>query len=327
LGTSRVERVEKPLAIVVGSGRSGTSLLAAMLDSHPDLSMAPESHFLPELIEALPDTVSSTSHVDRMLGIMQRSKWFAIWLERDYDTDGLRHELESALPLPRSEALQLIYRVWAASKGKTRYGEKTPAYVYNLPLLAGEFVDARFIHIIRDGRNVALSFREASFGDDVIERSMLQWQRRVLDGHRAGEALGRDRYIEVLYERLIDDTEGELRRLCDFLDLPFDAAMLGYHERDGLWKPRMAESRHLADPPKHTRSWQDQLTPREHARLELLGATALATWGYELTSTPTVTDRIAAWRARAQWWYYRFKSKTGLARRFRREPPRKVGGG
>jgi hypothetical protein len=308
-----------PLTFVVGSGRSGTSLLAAMLDAHPDLSIAPESHFLPTLIDRLPPQLTSPRHVDHMIELIGRSKWFEHW---DLDLETLRTALASDLPVARADALRMIYRVNAAAHGKSRFGEKTPAYVYAIAKLAAEIDDARFIHIVRDGRNVALSFREASFGANDVEHSALNWQRRLLDGRRMGIALGPGRYIELRYEDLIADPATQLRRLCTFLDLDFDDAMLTYHVGESRWVTRDEET-NLARPPMKTRDWRDQLTAREHARIELLAGKGLTTWGYELTAHPTIADRAAALRGRGRWWWYRIRSRTGLARRARTEVGRK----
>ncbi len=308
-------RTEGPLTFIVGSGRSGTSLLAAMLDAHPELAIASESHFLPKMIETLPEQITTSRDVEHLVRRMERSKWFADW---DYDVGDLSAALEADLPVARHDALRMIYRVYAAQRGKRRFGEKTPAYVYSITVLADEFDDAKFVHIVRDGRNVALSFREASFGADDLEHSMLNWQHRVLGGHRMGRALGADRYFEIVYEQLIVEPEAELRRLCGFLGLQYADEMPAYHRRkDGEWAPRDEESANLALPPTTTRDWSNQLDAREKARLELLGKRALRTWGYETTGNPTLTDRAAALRARARWMYYRFRSKTGLARRSR----------
>lgn len=312
-------RTQGPMMMIVGSGRSGTSLLATMMDSHPDLSVAPESHFLPSLIKALPETLTTSDQVARMVKRMGQSKWFDFW---ELDLDLLQGVLESRLPVSRPDALRMIYRVHAAQAGKTRFGEKTPAYVYNIPLIAAELEDARFIHIIRDGRNVALSFREADFGADDVAHSMLNWKLRVLDGHRDGMALGPDRYIEVVYEDLIAEPEKELRRLCEFLDLEYSDAMLDYHRKRADRRAGLARGAdrapNLSRPPTKTRDWRDQLTRAEHARLELLGAKPLRQWGYELTAKPTLSDRLAAFGDLASWYYYRLRSKTGMAKRARR---------
>ncbi len=88
--------------------------------------------------------------------------------------------------------------------------------------------EARFIHLIRDGRDVALSILKQSFGPETIEAAAERWRSRVLRGRAQQPYLGF--YMEVKFEDLVLDTEGQLRRICEFIELDFDPAMLGYHE-------------------------------------------------------------------------------------------------
>ena len=89
------------------------------------------------------------------------------------------------------------------------------------------FPEARFVHAVRDGRDVALAHTDGT----KIEQVAVSWKRRVGAGRAAGESLGPDRYIESRFEELIEDTEGSVRKLCDFLELSFDPQMLTYYER------------------------------------------------------------------------------------------------
>lgn len=83
-----LEQTRGPLLLVVGSGRSGTSMLAAMVDAHPDLSLAPESHLLPKLVDALPVRLTTPCHVDAMVSAIGRNKWFEVWSYRKHCAPG-----------------------------------------------------------------------------------------------------------------------------------------------------------------------------------------------------------------------------------------------
>jgi hypothetical protein len=154
-----------------------------------------------------------------------------------------------------------------------------------IPSIAELLPEARFVHIIRDGRNVALSLTEAPFGPDSLEAAARFWSRRVEKGRADGRALGPDWYREVRYEDLVEDPEAQLRPLCDFLDLPYDDAMLHYYERDagisrGLKNPEI--HRNLAQPPtRNVRDWREQMSPRDVARFESIAGAALEDFGYE----------------------------------------------
>jgi hypothetical protein len=104
-------------------------------------------------------------------------------------------------------------------------------YVNVLPVLAGAFPEARFVHIIRDGRNVPLAYMNVPLGPMDLVDATLYWKRNVERGRRAGRRLGPERYREVRHEQLIDESNRVFAELCPFLDLEFDPAMLRYFER------------------------------------------------------------------------------------------------
>ena len=94
--------------------------------------------------------------------------------------------------------------------------------------IQGYLPEARFVHLIRDGRDVALSVLKQPWGPQTIEAAAEKWRSRVLRGRSQQPYLGF--YMEVKFEDLVLHTERELRRICEFVELDFDPAMLGYHE-------------------------------------------------------------------------------------------------
>ena len=134
-----------------------------MLDSHPELAVPPESHF------ALADSPRSLRRA------LRREPWFALWEIEAPDVDRLGC----------ADAVRALFAAYAATRGKPRYADKTPHYVSHLPRLAARFPEARFVHVVRDGRDVALSLLEVPWGPDAIEDAALHWRRRVLEGRAA----------------------------------------------------------------------------------------------------------------------------------------------
>src|SRR4029079_17476436 len=95
--------------------------------------------------------------------------------------------------------------------------------------------EASFIHLIRDGRDVALSQRERVIDDEDVTMGAMaeRWQRRIAAAREGADEVKPGIYLEVRYEDLVGDTEATLRRICEFIGLEFDAAMLDYHRRAG----------------------------------------------------------------------------------------------
>lgn len=274
-----------PFPFFVGCGRSGTTLFRAMFDSHPDLAIPGESHFIVHLLPQRRRYETATGFdATAFLADLLPHPRFRLWRLVDEE---VRSALERDPPATLAEAIRAAFGLYAASQGKGRYGDKTPGYVSHLPSLAALFPEARFVHIIRDGRDVALSYLDVSFGPDTVERAAIHWARMVERGRRAGARLGPDRYIEVRYEDLLDDPNTTVRALCAFIDLEFHPHMLRYPDRaasvaSGSAFPE-AHGRLALPPTKGLRDWRHQMPRRDVAAFELLAGDLLADLGYERT--------------------------------------------
>ena len=236
---------------VVGCSRSGTTLLRALLDAHPLLAVPPESHFavLPRLR-------------------LRRDPWFRLW---EIDPPDLRG-------LGVADAVRAVFAAYAAAHGKPRYADKTPHYVSHLPLLADRFPEARFVHVVRDGRDVALSLLEVPWGPDDLEGAALHWRRRVLEGRAAG--LGPARYRELRYEALVADPERELRGLAAWLELSYDPAMLDPARRPVAMPYPEHHHRLALAPTPGLRDWRREMSAADAARFQAVAGDALAELGY-----------------------------------------------
>ena len=143
------------------------------------------------------------------------------------------------------DAVLALYLAYAHQQGKPRAGDKTPFHLLHIERLADAFPEARFVHIVRDGRDVVPSILGMSFGPDRFAEAVLFWQRRVEQGLDGGAALGPERYQEIRYEAMVTDPEAALRDLCPFIGLEYSDEMLRYHER--AERPPRRVSR---DPPR-----------------------------------------------------------------------------
>ena len=158
-----------------------------MLSAHAEVAVPPESRFIVELWQE-EDEVA----VDRFLSSLARHKRFQTW---DLPVETVRHELQGLTVVPYAEAIAAAYKAYARVHGKTRWGDKTPRYIEHIPLLARLFPTARFVHLVRDGRNVALSYAGVPFGPNTVAQAAALWARRVAAGIRDGRALDAGRYL------------------------------------------------------------------------------------------------------------------------------------
>jgi hypothetical protein len=264
------DRRRPPAPFVVGVSRSGTTLLRLMLDAHPALAIPPETHFLPDVIkECRREGATADSVADIIVG-HRRFGDFGL------DPDQVRAAIAKSGIRPRGRPLRAFYELCAKHEGKKRWGDKTPNYIQFMPRIARALPEARFIHLIRDGRDVALS-RASRAIDEPAGAGFLakRWKRRINKARRVSQRL--DHYMEARYEDLVTEPEPTLRRISEFIDLDFDPAMLSYHEHA---PERLAEMAHDL-PATETR----QARSAEHRMA-----------GHQLAAEPPQTDRIARWK-------------------------------
>lgn len=259
---------------IVASARSGTTFLRLTLNAHPLVAVPPESRFITELW-------SGEDEVDRdtFLTALSEHKRFLAW---GLGIEDVRRQLGERKTLPYTDAISGTYEAYVAKNGKRYWGDKTPRYVEHIPFLAEKFPAARFIHLVRDGRNVALSYSHVDFGPKNVARAARLWQRRVGGGIRDGRSLPPGRYIEIRNEDLATDTETEVKKVCEFLELDFDPKMLDEGERA---KGEVSKVTHHHTPEasgrKHYSEWHEEMSPGNVEVFEAVAGETLSALGYE----------------------------------------------
>ena len=257
-----------PAPFVVGANRSGTTLLRMMLDAHPELTIPPETHFVPDVIRACDDGATADEVVEVMTSHRE-------WGDFGLGADEVSERLRALDPLTAGEALRAFYGLYAERAGKPRWGEKTPGYATNMVEIQRALPEAHFVHLIRDGRDVALSAMDRAKKPLTAGQVAKRWQRRITKARKQSRKV--DHYLEARYEDLVLDTEPALRRITDFLELRVGPGMLDYHERAGERLEEMA--RELPATEKRPQLEQDH-------RLKI----------HALTKEPPKKDRVERWR-------------------------------
>lgn len=213
-----------PAPFVVGVGRSGTTLLRLMLDAHPQLSIPPETGFLlPFLWPGGGEVPGSRAE------LLATVTGFHTWPDFGITTGEYERGLARIEPFDPAEGVRLFYRLYAARHGKALWGDKTPAYGPCLEGLHRLLPEARFIHIFRDGRDVALSLRQVWFAPARDAAGLGRyWVERFAEIRRAGRRV--PYYLEVRYEDLVCAPRRTLEAICRFLALPYHPALEAHSE-------------------------------------------------------------------------------------------------
>jgi hypothetical protein len=282
----------RPAPFVVGVARSGTTLLRFMLDAHSQLAIPPETGFIPTVGHLAPDDAE---------GFLSTVLGFESWPDFHLDPAVLRERVRGLVPFTVRAGLRAFYRLYAERFGKPGWGDKTPSYGPLASAIEALLPEARFVHLIRDGRDVALSVRPLWFAPGpTVEDEARYWAEQV--GTTRAEC-GKCRHaIEVRYEDLVTAPEPALRRVCAFLDLPFEAEMLSWHERAGerleehegrvaadgrvrLTKAqRIEQQRRVTAPPDRSRvlRWKTEMSGDERRRFQHVAGGMLEALGYEV---------------------------------------------
>jgi hypothetical protein len=278
----------------VGCARSGTTLMRAMFDSHSEMAIPSESHFITSLVRQRRRYESGGAfHADQFILDLLQQRRFRRW---GLEEQVVRKTVAAAAPVDYPDAIRSVFALYARLQGKNRFGDKTVRYLLDMRSLGVLFPEARFVHIIRDGRDVALSAMDMG---SRIDEAAFYWKRHVVRGRSIGRRLGSGRYKEVRYEDVLRDPETVVRGLCDFIDLRYEDAMLRYFERadhlvQGVGRPNRHQ-RLFLPPTKGLRDWREQMSSEDAALFEAIAGVALSGLGYE-RATPRVrpTARLRA---------------------------------
>lgn len=213
----------RPMPFVVGVPRSGTTLLRLMLDAHPEIAIPAESHFYPAVLAAAQE---DGDWLERVLDAMTGSH---TWADYGLDAGAFTRRVRALDPTAAGDVLRAFYRMYAARFGKSAWGDKWPGNLLHMTQIAALLPEARFVHIIRDGRDVALSLREMWWRPgDSYEECIALWAARIRTAREQAAGLA---YLEVRYEVLVREPRETLARICAFIATGYDEAMLRYFER------------------------------------------------------------------------------------------------
>lgn len=259
-----------PSPFIVGAGRSGTTLLRLMLDAHPDLAIPPETHFIRRAAKACKHAPNPRQAF--LDAVTSHRKWG----DHGVPGDLLMQRIAAIEPFDLGEALRTFYELYASRFGKQRWGDKTPPYVHRMTLIQGLLPEAHFIHIIRDGRDVALSVKDLWFGANSVEEAAQRWRSLIEKARYQSRELSH--YMEIRYEDLVLSPESTLREISGFVDLSWNPSMLDYHKTA---EERMGEIHRDIAAPKG----EQQLVRGEERRAI-----------HSLASKPPQRDRVGRWK-------------------------------
>jgi hypothetical protein len=278
-----------PYVFITGSPRSGTTLLRRVVDAHSRVAVAPETHWIPGFYKDRVGLTPEGEVTEELLGRLAAHPKFG---HLGMTPGRLRGLLVPGEQLSYADLVGRIFDAYAGDRGKPLAGDKTPNYVRQIHVLHALWPPAKFVHLIRDGRDVCLSLlgwtRKAArmaelfptWAEDPVTTAALCWERDVRQGSEKGSPLGPGLYCEVRYEELVRRPAEEAARLCAFLGVAYEEGMLEFHHGRTRPEPGLSAKEAFLPITPGLRDWRTQMPRGDLERFEAAAGPLLDELGY-----------------------------------------------
>ncbi|MGH2759615.1 MAG: sulfotransferase [Actinomycetota bacterium] len=254
------------LIFVVGARRSGTNWLQRIVGAHPAVASIPSETYL--FSHGFPPLVERFHH--SALGSGQTG---FVYMDRDAMLDGLRDFADSVFEGMRA----------GLDPGAERIVERTPDHVRHLALMGEVYPDGRFLHIVRDGRDVARSLRSQPWGPSSIAEAAEEWRSAIEAARSAAPQL--EHYLEVRYEDLLADPRSGIRTVLDWLGLASDDETVS----QTLIEARVRFNVDPQAPAVVEGKWRNEFSAQDVSEFDRIGGAVLTALGYGASSTAAAT--------------------------------------
>ncbi len=273
------------LFFIVGTSRSGSTLLQSMLNTHSKVVIPPETHFFHSyrhLSEVYQDE-SKTVFRDRLIDFWydQKTRIRDLGLQKDAVKAGA-DSLDLYDPL---ELFLLQMTLYRQERQKEIIGEKTPRHILHVPDILEEFPNAKIISLFRDPRAAAFSEIKAHFGSPSVIVTTRRWHKYVAMHQQLEEELSSDQYMMLQYRDLVANPKEVLQQVTGLIDVPFEEQMLRFYERDekGFAEGEEEWKSGTFEPLKKNKNeeWETGLSKGQVALVEKWAGSYLEEMGYD----------------------------------------------
>jgi hypothetical protein len=259
--------METNLVFLCGFPSSGTDLLKNILNAHPAIFIAGEFPFLPALFPKYGAIVSANA-VDQLVEDLKRIDVY----------HNLGNPSATISPIRQQHSLAEIYSRMLSIDGRRWKGNKTPQNTENINKLKILFPEAKFLVIVRDVRDVALSWQKKWGKDQLLCAS--KWDLRMRRGYQMLQDF-QDDYLIVKYESLINDLTNTARGICAFLGISFHDNLLQFDK----YVNKIVEGKlNYGKPilPNNREKWRKELDRATVKRIEEIAWHSLVLFGYSV---------------------------------------------
>lgn len=275
------ETRRRPPVFLVGAQRSGSTLLRLILNAHSEIAIPEDADFLKPLLTkgATSGFISGDSLVNTS-NYLKANPHFKLW---GYDYDRYLSDLQKRGRITVAGLMDEIFSLYAEREGKKIWGDKSPSFFRRLDVLSSLFPDARFIHIVRDGRDAFESLRSMDPSKNDPGVMAIEWSYKLARIEKALKNILPANTLTIRYEDLLDDPEKTIKDCCSVIGVSYEPRMLdfyktshkyiGEHHSKLIFKP--------IDPSNKYR-WREKLSRRDAAVFTALSSGCLERYGYSL---------------------------------------------
>lgn len=275
---------------IVGSARSGTSLLSRIINAHPGIAVPFESQLYNTFYPWLKyyGDLKKEENRSRLVRDILKTASLKCWTPvPDY-----QDTLNSIVRYDFHGVIDALISTWAKTHGKERWGEKSPWHIIYWKEILEGFPNAKFVHIVRDGRDASISWKKSRMGPKHYYHLAKRWVRYINAVDELRHHLPEDQYFELRYEDLLTDPEIIVRNLCIFLKEEYSDCMLSFYNDKTDYPTDKQNLTNLAMPliKNNTEKWRNLLSEKEKRIMEAVAGQKLQLYGYPLVcNSPKLT--------------------------------------
>ena len=309
-----------PPVILFGHGRSGTSIIAALMRQHLGIAFGTESQFILRYLKSLDHfgALSDDKNLRKLIRSILAERWFK--RSRKFGDFHVTEEQIFASVEQRNYAgvLQAIFGNFAEHLKMDRWGDKTPGYIHEMDSIRSLFPDAQYVYVVRDGRDVALSLRHIHFGPKNMFTAAHDWREVMRAGDHFADSLDERQLFSIRYEDFLDDPVEMFMKLASFLNVNADPDTL----RNSLIEEMLPNIK-LGN----SKKWVSQFSPNQRRVYDSIAFDELKKHGYETSVTEAgsesgrlthaywkVMSELGKWQFTEYWKDNLHKVKTRLRR-------------